>query len=596
MNPSSLRRKALYVMAIVALFIPLYMLGQPPARTATASGGGGSPGGTLAQLRERYDFGQANLGQLDPASETMRLASLGLRGLAATILWQRAEHFKEEKYWDKLSATLNQLALLQPHFVSVWEQQAHNLSYNVSAEFDDYRQRYLWVKKGMDHLVRGTEFNRRQPLLQWHLGKYTTQKIGRSDEKKQFRELFRQDEPFHQRLTQYGLDLEQPDARGADRKPDNWLVGRLWFLKAYDLVQAGAPCKKTRLLFYGEAPLALMYYAEAIESEGVLDDRAIFAWSRAHDAWRAYGELDIPTTWNHTIRLRGLESARQAAAEAHDRFDAFTADVQRALIEENRDQVTPDEYAALTKAAGQRSAIEVGLAQSGLAKFMPPPLVIAQRMKRELKAKATELANTWQDKVDFAFRIDRYREMCNYGYWEALSELEQTPTAVAARRQLYDAEKSLNAGDLDKAALNYEACWRNWDKVFRKYPLILHDEVADRLLKSITRYADATNEGSLPEDFPLNWFVRYRAIRDNNKMGEETYQLYHGFVDAAATYEARLETPFEVESASSSPASPPPPASQPAPPTEASPTKSPHPWPAPATAEQVRPPRLEPPL
>jgi hypothetical protein len=154
----------------------------------------------------------------------------------------------------------------------------------------------------------------------------------------------------------------------------------------------------------------------------------------------------------------------------------------------------------------------------------------------------------------------------------------------------------LNAGDLDKATLNYEACWRNWDKVLRKYPLILHDEVADRLLKSITRYADATNEGSIPEDFPLGWFVRYRAIRDNNKVGEETYQLYDGFIQAAATYDAELETPFEVEAASNSLPSSPPPVNQPASPTGAPPPKSPVPRPAPAAAEQVRPPRLEPPL
>jgi hypothetical protein len=545
MNNSSFRRKIIYVLAIVALLVPLYLLGQPPSRSGT-QGQSGSRGGTLAQLRDRYDFGQANLGQLDPASETMRLASLGLRGLAATILWQRADHYREEKYWEKLSATLNQLSLLQPHYVSVWDQQAHNLSYNVSVEFDDYRQRYIWVKKGIEHLVRGTEFNRRQPMLQWHLGKYTTHKIGRSDEKKQFRELFRNDENFHQRLASFGLDIDQPEARGADRKPDNWLVGRLWFEKAYDLVKAGAPCKKTRLYFYSESPMSLMYYSEAIESEGVLDDRAIFAWSRAGDAWREYGELDIPTSWNHTIQLRGLEAANQALADARNRFDEFTTEVRLQIIEENKSQLTPEELAAATKPAAERNAVESNLAMIGLSKIMPPLLSIAQKMPREKRAKAIELANLWNEKSEFAMHVDRYREMVNYRYWETLSELEQTPTAVAARRQLYDAEEFLVKGDLDQATKNYEASWKNWDKVLRKYPLILHDEISDKLLKSIARYADQTSEGTLPKDFPLDWFYRYRAIRDKNREGEESIALLDGFTEAAKTYEAKLDEPFEV--------------------------------------------------
>jgi hypothetical protein len=553
MNSASLRRKIFYVLAIVALLIPLFVLGQPSVQRSSVSGKAGSPGGKLAQLRDRYDFGQSSLGKLDPASETMRLASLGLRGLAATILWNRADYFKEEKYWDKLSATLNQLSLLQPHFVSVWDQQAHNLSYNVSAEFDDYRQRYLWVKKGIDHLARGVEFNRRQPMMQYTLGKYTTHKFGRSDEKTQFRQLFRNDEPFHQRLTEYGLDLQQPESRGSDQKPDNWLVGRLWFHKAYQLYESGAPIKKSQWILYNESPLALMYYAEAIESEGVLDDRAIFAWSRAHDAWKDYGDMDLQTTWNHTIKMRGYSAAKAAADEAQQIFDDFTNSVRQQILEENKGKFSVDENAAIQKKAADRSPDESSLAESALQRVMPQPNIIAQRMPRELRAKATELANNLTEKKTFASHTERYREHCNYGYWETLSELEQTRTAVAARRQIYDAEEFLMKGDLDKAIPSFEAGWKNWDKILRKYPMIIHDEVCDRLLKSINRYANAATEGTLADDFPLNWFYRYRAIRDKNKGGAETLKMYDSFSINSIAYDANLDMPFEIETATTVP-------------------------------------------
>src|SRR5262245_40006492 len=132
-NPSFIR-KIVYLCAIAALLFPLFMLGQP--RTIK------QPGGVLARLRDQYDLSQAELGEIDPAGESMKLATLGMRGVAAAILWNKSIDYKRKKDWDKLSATLNQITKLQPNYTAVWENQAHNLSYNVSAEFDDYRYRY----------------------------------------------------------------------------------------------------------------------------------------------------------------------------------------------------------------------------------------------------------------------------------------------------------------------------------------------------------------------------------------------------------------------------------------------------------------------
>jgi hypothetical protein len=174
-NNRSLSRKIIYILAMVALLFPLFYLGKPPTKGS----------GKIAELRSRYSIGQADLGKLDPASESMKLATLGMRGIAASILWMQADHYKEEKYFDRFSATLNQIALLQPHMISVWQHQAHNLSYNVSPEFEDYRQRYEWVKKGIDYLVKGTKFNARKPILQYDLGQYVGAKMGKADEKLQ---------------------------------------------------------------------------------------------------------------------------------------------------------------------------------------------------------------------------------------------------------------------------------------------------------------------------------------------------------------------------------------------------------------------------
>src|SRR5882757_3632297 len=121
----SFYRKVGYLVAIAVLCFPLYWLGHPASLDAN---GERTPGGKLSQDREKYQLSQATLGKIDPASETMRLGTLGMRGVAVQLLWKSAQHYQMVEDWTKLSAVLEQLIRLQPNFYSVWDFQAHNLS------------------------------------------------------------------------------------------------------------------------------------------------------------------------------------------------------------------------------------------------------------------------------------------------------------------------------------------------------------------------------------------------------------------------------------------------------------------------------------
>jgi hypothetical protein len=177
---ASFRRKVIYLAAMIPILAALAYLGLPA--TGKVGDKNHRAGGKLARLRATHELSQASLGEIDPASETMKLATLGLRPVAANLLWDKANEYKKIQAWDALSATLNQISKLQPNFITVWEFQAHNLSYNVSVEFDDYRQRYHWVKKGIEFLLVGAQYNKKEPKLPWNLGWFTGQKIGRADE------------------------------------------------------------------------------------------------------------------------------------------------------------------------------------------------------------------------------------------------------------------------------------------------------------------------------------------------------------------------------------------------------------------------------
>src|SRR5258707_643203 len=138
---TSFYHKLAYLAGIVILAFPIVWLSVPATNT--------KPGGKLAQLRKSYKLSQVNLGEVDPASETIKLATLGLRGVAVNLLWEKANYYKKTEDWTNLTATLEQLAKLQPNFITFWKFQAWNLTYNVSVEFDDYNDRYYYVRRGI---------------------------------------------------------------------------------------------------------------------------------------------------------------------------------------------------------------------------------------------------------------------------------------------------------------------------------------------------------------------------------------------------------------------------------------------------------------
>ena len=97
--------------------------------------------------------------------------------------------------WTNLTATLEQLAKLQPNFITFWQFQSWNLTYNVSVEFDDYHDRYYYVRRGIEFLRDGERYNVDHPRLLWDLGWFIGQKVGRADERVHHHGQYEQDQP-----------------------------------------------------------------------------------------------------------------------------------------------------------------------------------------------------------------------------------------------------------------------------------------------------------------------------------------------------------------------------------------------------------------
>jgi hypothetical protein len=577
-NISAYRRKLIYLAAIVAILIPLYFIGQPAVYRDNKLT---SVGGTLSQIREKYDLGQGDLGRLDPASESARLATLGLRGVATAIMWHKANEYKSEMNWDRFSATLNQIALLQPHFIKVWEFQAHNLAYNTSVEFDDYRQRYAWVKRGMEYLSKGIDFNRRDANLPFFQGMMFAQKLGKADEQLQYRKLYSADKDFHDELEKEGFNVRQEDGLGADRLPDNWLSGRLWYKRAEEVVESGSllanTFRKSPLHFYSSAPLTMMNYCEAIEKEGILDDRAKFAWKRSDTSWSLYGEREIPTTWGHTIRLNDLSESVKRADVLRKEFETLTGDLYRTAYDERFEKLSPEERIALQTPDDKKTERQFMVAVTARQKVEPSPTDVAKLLPPDKRVDGLQLAVRVEEEELYRQHVDNYRNQVNYNYWETRARAEQSDLAIAAHQTLYDAEKLLSDAELDEALKKYEESWVHWKNLFDTYPILMVDEGGDEVLDAIRRYARALDK-ELGDEFILMPFVKLRREYDQN--GGDIQTLLEMSRASAMKAKAAEEAAEKAANESPEPNAPPatpttpepaPTADTPAPPADAKP-------------------------
>jgi hypothetical protein len=520
MNPNALLyRKIAYLTAFVVLAIPIIWLGAPSTREDS--------GGKLAQLRSEARLGQADLGAIDPASETIRLATLGLRGIAVTMLWSKANEYKKTEDWSAFQSTLEQLARLQPYFIKVWQYQAWNLSYNVSVEVDNYRDRFYYVKQGIQYLKEGIDFNRDNPTLLDDLGWFCGNKVGRADEQLFYRRLFKQDEDLH--------FPDEPTTR------DNWLVSKLWYNQALRSIDVGGQSLGTKnpTTFFDSPARSQMSYAEAIESEGIFGQQAKRAWAEGARLWREYGTREMPSTEEFLIKLVDDKRWQQEANDLRKELEALSpglADTmkeeaiaslsseQRRVWETPPASPTPDESKAMDEAA-HATDITVEEIADRIAKDKPEEAAEAQRLAEEIR-QANRRASL----------IETNREVANYEYWRIRCDLEQTPEALEARRLAHDAHRQFEeVGALVPARDLFERSFDQWAAALAQFPELPADSTTGSdLMDVVDEYVNVLKqlELSLEDEEVADRFPLWDLLKANN--GQRKYDA------AIAAYDARM--------------------------------------------------------
>jgi hypothetical protein len=497
---TSFYRKIGYGIAIVAL---CFLLGWISAPATSAR-----EGGKLAQLRNQYGLAQGTIGGIDPASETIKLATLGLRGVAVNLLWEKANHYKKVEDWTNLTATLEQLAKLQPNFITFWKFQAWNLTYNVSVEFDDFKDRYYYVRRGIEFLKQGEQYNTDNPVLLWDLGWFIGQKIGRADEYVQYRKLFKEDDDFH------------PADRPQELR-DNWLVGKEHYLDAIDSVdnKGHSLGRKSPRDFYSSPAKSQMNYAEAIEEEGFFP-LARRAWVRAAEEWRQFGNTLIEHSTGVKLRLGSEDRLEAEVKELRAKLDAMRPGTRDELVQEKRQALTEEERLILDTPAEKLTPQQSEKLYTLQEKTTVTDRDVAVRIAREKPADEKQVLQLVNDLDRTAQELQftgNYKRDANYDYWQTRADFEQTDNALAARELMFNARRAFEEADLPRAKQLYQQGFAKWRLVIDEFPFIMEDDqtTGDDILEFVKKYRDVLDQldERLGDDFPL-WDVIEKFDRE----------------------------------------------------------------------------------
>ncbi|MFM8708641.1 MAG: hypothetical protein ACKOHK_11340, partial [Planctomycetia bacterium] len=441
-----------------------------------------------------------------PTSETMRLATLGLKNVAVTLLWDRVNHYKKVEDWTNLSAALEQMTKLQPNFYSVWDFQAHNLSYNISVEFDDYHDRYAWVMKGIEFLRQGISYNLREPRLLGRMGWFIGQKVGKADEKKQYRRLFKADDDFHER--------DRPGRTLPER--DNWLVAREKYLAGQQIADSGAPLKTTALIYHSEPMMTAINYARALEEDGTFGAAARDGWKLAGDEMRRFAVREIPTTWDVPIRL-GMREAELARAErVAGELEQLLPGRYKALEESKRAALTTIQRESLDVPPLERTDAQQAAAAAATEAMKVDWAMVVREAPAEVRVRAKELLRQYMEANETSEIIDRYREIVNFNVWRATCEAEVTEPALRAREATWRAEQEFQNARLQPAKQAYEEAFAAWREVLDGSPVLRADHITlDDINEVVDRYRKVLEQldEPFPKSFPLTDILTPKTVQ-----------------------------------------------------------------------------------
>lgn len=103
----------------------------------------------------------------------------GFRGLIANALWVRLMELQDQGKYFEMVQLSDWITKLEPRIAAVWVVAAWNMSYNISVKFNDFRDRWRWVLRGIELLRdEGLKYNPNHPEIYRELAWHFLHKLG----------------------------------------------------------------------------------------------------------------------------------------------------------------------------------------------------------------------------------------------------------------------------------------------------------------------------------------------------------------------------------------------------------------------------------
>ena len=113
-----------------------------------------------------------------PPQVAAGIAMGAFRGIFVNFLWMRANELKEAGRYHESVELAKAITTLQPRFPRAWVFHAWNLAYNISVTTQTPRERWQWVRDGINILrIQGVNSNPNELLIYKELGWFFLHKV-----------------------------------------------------------------------------------------------------------------------------------------------------------------------------------------------------------------------------------------------------------------------------------------------------------------------------------------------------------------------------------------------------------------------------------
>ena len=339
--------------------------------------------------------------------------------------------------------------------------QAWNLSYNVSVSFDDYHDKFYWVIEGLNYMFDGVRLNEKESRLYWDMAWFISNKIGRDDAAKYYRNLFSGLRGFDGREPpDYVKDFRErftpPHRVPARLQPPRQLACGQGLVPGGGEQDRPAPLPGAR---HGHGDLLLrcphlpvLLRRQPGEGRHVRPVCPAGLARRGSAEWHEFGERPIETAYGQFVQLNRREELFDSAEEQKDQLDALAPGVRDELEKEKRTTSRPEARAPGISTGGLNKYKREKTPQKGgrnpsnrpcspawtwtcRAARKPTPT----KSRRNHRRPASRRPRGWPRRSSatrmLALNTNRERSKVNFDFWRTRARAEQTAECLAHGRR-----------------------------------------------------------------------------------------------------------------------------------------------------------------